>query len=1118
MTPSTLNLQPSTLKMNLRHVFLAFCLLLTGVCCVNGQTVIMPAVGHGDTTMSYAEVYDDGGATGPYSPTCNATYTFHTTTPSGRYRIEVTSYLTHPRGNATLSVYNGNNATGNPIFSFPPQGGNVYHSSGNSVTIKFLADDDYPTDGFEVILCEYNNAVPENIETGWLDSNTHYVSWNGGDGSTIWIVEYAVVFGAINYDDFFSDTNNFTRIFLNTGYLEVGNIPVGGHLVYRIYTISTTECQRMTQGETSDWQPEWVCPCAQAENLAYTELQDSVRITWTSASMPENWHLWCYDLSIDTTLPGDMMEITIPYNNPCFGATINLTAQCTVLCNMAFLSLPMGGCHQSVPINRLSVTGSTITVRWTESQDTAARYILYMRRDGLPPENDVLIDTFPYGVTSCVVDSLMPHSAYRFTMWVICGDGRLACSSSSAIISTTIDNCIDYIDIYGNSNVHFAYGTYQNSSVYSYYMNGRHTPIIDSSLHDQNTGGALRCVPPGEETSFRLGDDDIGAQGETVTYDYLVDSLDKDMIVLRYAIVMQNPNHTSENQPHFTMEILDGMGQIIDTHCCYADFYAAGDLGWNSVAGSNVIWKDWTTVGINIAPYHGQLIKIRFTTKDCADGGHFGYAYYTIHCDTKRIALVNLCENIDSVRLRAPEGFEYKWTHGSDTTVLSTENEIVVPADTTEYHCLASFIGKPDCSFTVNSSAVLPIARARFRHVIDTCRQKLTIYNESYVDIDSVYRQYVRQTIDSVYWVVDGVVYYDDSVVFDITDNKRYDVGLYCKLSDSHCQDSMVTGIDVDIFHSVDIVGDTEFCEGDTVELHAHVRPYQMSDFSWNDGSTDTVLVMIATGDSQLSVVSNYFSCVDTAYHSIKVYSLYDDTVVYGMCPGVFDSLGFYESHTGVYIQNLHSVHGCDSTMTLDLTVYPSYSDTLWAVTCDEHFSGGGFDVDSSGFYVNNFTTVMGCDSVRNLVFLRREVFGDTIRQEILQGDVYVGHGFREEEEGFYEMNYVDINGCDSIYWLDLTVVSLGFPNAVTPNGDGVNDFLGIAGLLESHIFEYSLLMVFDRWGRRVYKAENIHDYSDFWHPDSDIPDGTYIYRFIAKTATRVVEYKGVVEVIGNAH
>ena len=1091
-------------------------LLLMASRCLYGQTVLMPTVGHADTTMSYAEVYDDGGPTGPYSSTCNATYTFHTTTPQGRYIIEAYSNLTHPRGNASLSVYNGTSATGQPIFSFPPEGGHIFHSNTNCVTIKFLADDDYPTDGFQVILCEYNNAVPVNLQDGWIDSNTHYVSWGGGNDTTIWIVEYAVVFNAIDYNSFFDDTNNFTRLLLDTGYLEVGNIPVGGHLVYRIYTVSTTDCQRMTMGETSNWQPEWTCPCAQALNLAYTELGDSVRITWTPSFVPESWHLWCYGLSVDTTLPGNATEITIPYDYPCNGATVNITSACDFLCNNAVLSLPMGGCHQTVPINRLSVTGSTITLGWTNGSDSASRYILYMRRYDQPNWPDVVIDTFPYGVTSCVVDSLLPHTYYMFTMWVICGDGNLACSPSGTIIQTTIDNCIDYIATSGNSNVHFAYGTYNNPGVYPYIMSGRHTPIIDSSLHDQNTGGALRCVPPGGETSFRLGDDDIGAQAEMVTYDYLVDSLDKDMLVLRYAIVMQNPNHTSANQPHFSMEILNAAGQILDTHCCYADFYAAGDLGWNSVPGSNVIWKDWTTVGINIAPYHGQLIKIRFTTKDCADGGHFGYAYYTIHCDSRRIALVNLCETVDSVRLRAPEGFEYQWTHGDNPTVISTDNEIVVPADTTLYHCLASFIGKPDCNFTVNSFAVLPVARAAFRYAVDTCRQKLTLYNESYVDIDSAYRQYVRQTVDSVRWVVDGAQYYGDSVVLDITANKPYNVVIFCKLSGSRCLDSLAMPIDIDIHHSLAIQGGTDFCEGDTVELHALVSPYQDGAFSWNDGSADTVRLFVADADTQLSVVSHYFSCFDTAYHSVRVHSRYFDTLTHTMCPGVFDSLGFHESQTGVYSQNLLTLHGCDSVTTLLLTVYPSYSDTLWAVTCDEPYSDFGFDVDTSGFYVNRFTTVMGCDSVRSLFFLRREVFADTIRQEILRGDVYVGHGFREEEQGFYEMDYVDMHGCDSIYWLDLTVVTLGFPNAVTPNGDGVNDFLGIAGFVESHIFEYSLLMVFDRWGRRLYRAENLRGEADFWHPGSDIPDGTYFYRFVAKTATRVVEYKGVVELIGN--
>ena len=154
-------------------LFLFVC-LLTVQSSFFAQTIIMPVSGHRDTTMSYAEVYDDGGPSSPHSSSCNASYTFHTTTPTGHYRVEVYSYLTHPSGNATLKVKNGS-STGSQICSFPAGSGGVFYSSSGTVTITFQSDDDNPDPGFKVILCEYNNRVPTNLSTDFIDSNTHYV-------------------------------------------------------------------------------------------------------------------------------------------------------------------------------------------------------------------------------------------------------------------------------------------------------------------------------------------------------------------------------------------------------------------------------------------------------------------------------------------------------------------------------------------------------------------------------------------------------------------------------------------------------------------------------------------------------------------------------------------------------------------------------------------------------------------------------------------------------------------------------------------------------------------------------------------------------------------------------
>lgn len=1087
---------------------------------LRSQTVVMPVSGHGDTTMSYAEVYDDGGPNGAYSNYCNSSYTFHTVHPQGRYKIQIVSQLTHLPGNALLQVRDGAATNSIVLRSSPPSINETFYSSSNAVTLTFTADDDFPTEGFEVILCEYDNPMPEGFAGIYLDSNTYRICWENSDPPVTWVVDYAIVEQGVSLGSFFADSSNFDVIVTDSTCLTFYDIPVGHRLVYRINPVfysASSICPRTFAGQAQPYEPPYECPCVMPGNVSLELLADSVVIRWTGDDTVSFWHLYCEYYLIDTLLDGSVHEYVMPYDYPCFVTSVFLNGNClTQLCNGVYASLPIGGCTLTVGyIERVATTGHSVTLRWNAPTDTQARYLLYYRRQGQSEGANVLVDTLAYEETTYTVEGLQPHTCYVFTVKVLCADGSEGCYATTGTISTTLDNCIDFINFFDLEHVHCMTGTYSHPSAYTGRDFNRHVAIVDTTMYDANTGNLLRCIPPGEEASFRLGDDDIGAQGESVTYDYVVDSLDKDMLVLKYAVVMQNSNHSSINQPHVTLEILDNMGMLIDTMCCYANFYAAGDLGWNSVPGTNIIWKDWTTVGIDIAPYHGQQIKIRFTTTDCADGGHFGYAYFNIRCDSKQIDLVNLCDGEDSINLRAPLGFVYRWTRGDDTTTFSTANEIRVPADETHYHCHVTFIGNPACSFTLHSIAVLPVLNADIYYEIDTCAQQLRLYSNSKILIDEEYLPYVHQTIENQTWIVNGDTLRGDSVVVDIEANGVNAIQFSCNLTKSSCGDTVVDSVLIAIDHRRRIEGPAVVCQGDTVTLTAVPVELEHATVEWDDGSTMAERTLVVGSDTTVWMVSNYLTCSDTLQHHIAVYPFFDDTVAFEMCPIVGDTMGFVVTQTGVYTHLATDRNGCDSLMTIDVVLHPAYYDTVRVETCGESFSNEEFSVDTTGFYTHVYSTVMGCDSMYHLDFVRHETSSDTIRWQILADEFYNEYDFHENREGMYTHTYVDQFGCDSLMNLDLSVIYLRFPNAVTPNGDGYNDRMEINNLLEAYIFSYNCLWVYDRWGRLIVKKENMRCDADFWDPnETDTPDGTYFYRFVARTQDRIIDHKSVIEVI----
>lgn len=89
----------------------------------------------------------------------------------------------------------------------------------------------------------------------------------------------------------------------------------------------------------------------------------------------------------------------------------------------------------------------------------------------------------------------------------------------------------------------------------------------------------------------------------------------------------------------------------------------------------------------------------------------------------------------------------------------------------------------------------------------------------------------------------------------------------------------------------------------------------------------------------------------------------------------------------------------------------------------------------------------------------------------------------------------------------------LQFPNVVTPNGDGINDRFVIQNLVNGLAYPINSLDIYNKWGARVYHMENISSDDDFWDP-SDMPDGTYFYRFSARGYNGNIEHNGAIEVI----
>lgn len=209
----------------------------------------------------------------------------------------------------------------------------------------------------------------------------------------------------------------------------------------------------------------------------------------------------------------------------------------------------------------------------------------------------------------------------------------------------------------------------------------RHTIIPRSapSLVD-NYGGFNTNPPDGSNFAVRLGNDDEGAQAERIRYTIHVPLNDSTFSVkYDYAVVFEDPTHLPIEQPRFTSKLIDSAtGAAIG--CASLEYIATAGLpGFQtSTLDTNVKFKPWSSVFYSLRGYGGQTLYLEFTTADCTQTGHWGYAYVDVQSTCGSPVEVHYeCLPPNETNLTAPPGFQfYNWWNFDYSTLLGTGQQL----------------------------------------------------------------------------------------------------------------------------------------------------------------------------------------------------------------------------------------------------------------------------------------------------------------------------------------------------------------------------------------------------------------------------------------------------------
>ncbi|MEI7802865.1 MAG: gliding motility-associated C-terminal domain-containing protein [Bacteroidota bacterium] len=110
-----------------------------------------------------------------------------------------------------------------------------------------------------------------------------------------------------------------------------------------------------------------------------------------------------------------------------------------------------------------------------------------------------------------------------------------------------------------------------------------------------------------------------------------------------------------------------------------------------------------------------------------------------------------------------------------------------------------------------------------------------------------------------------------------------------------------------------------------------------------------------------------------------------------------------------------------------------------------------------------------------------------------------------------YTVTVVSDSGCMALDTVVITVNESGtgpalyFPNAFSPNEDGLNDLFDYF----NYGFSKVLLRIYNRWGQMVYETDLFHDGWDGKFNDLDCSMGVYIYTAVATAEGKQYFYKG---------
>lgn len=389
---------------------------------------------------------------------------------------------------------------------------------------------------------------------------------------------------------------------------------------------------------------------------------------------------------------------------------------------------------------------------------------------------------------------------------------------------------------------------------------------------------------------------------------------------------------------------------------------------------------------------------------------------------------------------------------------------------------------------------------------IKTIDSRFSIQNTCFGD-STLFSLYSTKA-DSVKWSIsDGTQYISTSntIKHIFKDSGKYVVN--CELFYDGLTHISSTTLKITTPHILNLGNDTLICQDKGLILNAY-NPFY-TDYTWNNGSKDSVINISSSGTYQLQAEEGGCFVKD----SITIETLNCGFSAKGFCLG--DSTRFSLNAPNIDSVMWNFDDGQYLASTLNIVEHSYSSSGNYSVNALIYISGLSSNISIPVTITSVPKPNLGSDT--------SFCINKSIKSYIDRTDVnfYWNDGSTTSEtkatkDGLYIL-VIEKNGCTASDTINITIEDCDcnflFPNSFTPNNDGLNDLFGVDSDCDVSNYHIS---IFNRWGELFFKSTDINNSWDGTYKNRSCDEGTYIWiaSYRSKSTLRLHNQRGTVTLL----